>query len=98
METEMVIPVSSLFEMISGASTASFLAGAMSIPSNVTGQEDRPFLMAKDGKDFYIWHAKNIFKSNMWGGTYVFLMYMFVPAAVGFIFYSIGTYVFDNPH
>ena len=54
--------------------------------------------MAKDGKDFYIWHAKNIFKSNMWGGTYVFLMYMFVPAAVGFIFYSIGTYVFDNPH
>lgn len=85
-----------LFDMMSGTSTGSMLASAMSVHKK--GEENEPFFWASEMIDFYQDNAPNIFKKNYLGAVTQFLIYTMLLCFFGGLFFAYGYLRYANPN
>lgn len=90
--------VQDMFDMLSGTSTGSIMASALSLatPPDANGVI-LPKFWAEDMKNIYIDNAAEIFQSNTFGAFVAFLIYFFCIIILGGMFLRIGIFRYDNP-
>ena len=83
-----------LFDLISGTSTGSMLAGALSV--NGKDSED-PLFWGAGMVEFYKTKAAGLFKGNNLAFFKKFMIWLIIFAFWGGLFFSIGLYRYANP-
>lgn len=84
-----------LFNLISGTSTGSMLAAALSTYKD--GSDTEPMFWGKSMVEFYMTNAAPLFKSNKLKGFVSFLLWLLIFVFWGTVFFLYGVYKYANP-